>query len=40
MQGYQELEVEIRGVCPTMINNGHLADPTNKWAKAIKEITS
>lgn len=37
---YELLHVEIQGVVPTIMHNGQLADPMNKWSLAIKEITS
>lgn len=34
------LEVEIQGVAPLMMHNRQLADPTNEYARAMKEISS
>jgi len=38
--GYELLKVRIEGLTPTIMHNGHLADPTNQWTRAIKVITS
>jgi len=37
---YETMGVRIRGLVPTIMHNGQLADPMNQWARAIKEITS
>ncbi len=37
--GYESLKVRIEGLTPTIMHNGQLADPTNKWTRAIKVIT-
>lgn len=37
---YQELKCRIRGLQPMLQHNGQLADPMNKWAKAIKAESS
>ena len=37
---YSEYETEIVGVAPLVMHNGQLADPNNKFAKALKAITS
>lgn len=34
------LNYKIRGVAPLLMHNGQLADPANKWARSIKEISS
>lgn len=34
-----ELKVKIRGVCPLLLKNGQTADPLNRFAKQMKEIT-
>lgn len=33
------VEVKIEGIAPLLMHAGHLADPTNPWVKAIKEIS-
>lgn len=38
--GYEILKVKIVGVAPLLMHNGQLADPLNKFVKAIKEITA
>ena len=37
---FQELSISIKGVSPTLMHNGQLADPLNKFAKALKVVTS
>src|SRR5688572_8352761 len=37
---YKPLEFHIVGVAPLLMHNGQLADPLNKWAKAMKKITA
>ena len=37
---YEPLAFHIRGLTPTILHNGQLADPLNKWSKALKEITA
>jgi hypothetical protein len=34
-----KVEYHIRGLCPAMMHNGQLADPLNRWSRAIKEIS-
>lgn len=36
----ETLEVTITGTLPLLMHNGQLADPLNKWAKAISEVAS
>lgn len=36
---YEILEVRIVGVAPLLMHNAQLADPLNKFVRAIKEIT-
>jgi hypothetical protein len=36
---YEQIEVKIEGLTPTILHNGQLADPLNKWVKAMKDIT-
>lgn len=36
---YKTVEVEIEGITPTLMHNGQLADPLNKWTKAISAVT-
>ena len=38
--GYDVLNVQIRGLTPTIMHNGQLANPLNEWTRAIKVITS
>jgi hypothetical protein len=40
MQMIETLNFRIRGTAPLLMHNGQLADPANKWARAIKEISS
>lgn len=37
---WQKITVEFTGTMPTLMHNGQLCDPMNRWSKAIKEITS
>lgn len=36
---YKKIEVEIRGLTPCIMHNGHLADPLNEWVKQMRDIT-
>lgn len=36
---FSELGFHIKGVAPCVQHNGQLADPLNKWAKALKVVT-
>lgn len=36
---YETVEFEIEGITPTICHNGQTADPLNKFAKAMKEIS-
>jgi len=36
----EKLSFRIRGAAPLLMHNGQLADPANKWSRAIKEISS
>lgn len=36
---YKTLNVEIVGIAPLLMHNGQTADPLNKYAKAMKEIS-
>lgn len=36
---YEKLSVEIKGLTPTVMHNGQLSNPLNKWVKAIKLLT-
>lgn len=38
--GFQDLDFHIVGVSPTVQHNGQLADPLNKFTKALKQVTS
>ncbi len=40
MSEYLNLRCRIRGLCPTICNNGRKANPLDDYAKAIKEILS
>lgn len=40
VSNWQTVTVLVRGVTPTMMHNGQLADPLNKWSKAIKVLTA
>jgi hypothetical protein len=35
----KEMEVRIEGVSPLIMHSGQMADPTNRFAKALKEIS-
>ena len=37
---YETVQVRIIGVAPLLVHNAQLADPMNKFTKAIKEITA
>lgn len=37
---YRPLKLKLKGAAPIMLHNGQLADPLNKWTKALKKITS
>ena len=37
---YEKVSVTIKGLTPTCMHNGQLADPLNKWSKMIKELTA
>lgn len=36
---FREMTFTIEGIAPLMMHNGQLANPLNKWSKAIKSIT-
>ena len=36
----QERKVKVVGVAPLLMHNGQLADPLNKWAKELKQLTA
>jgi hypothetical protein len=36
---YEVLNFKIQGTTPTILHNGQMADPLNRYAKALKEIT-
>lgn len=36
----ERLGVRIHGLTPTLMHNGQLADPLNKWSKEIKKISA
>jgi len=40
MAEYKTLRVRITGEVPLLMHNGQLADPTNEWAKRMKQITA
>jgi len=35
----KELTVRVKGIAPCIMHNGQMADPLNKYAKAMKEIS-
>jgi len=37
---WQEVTYRLTSDCPMLMHNGQTADPLNKWAKAIKTISS
>lgn len=37
---WKKAKYHLTGSAPFIPHNGHLADPTNKWAKLMKQITS
>ena len=37
---YKTIDFHIRGVAPLLMHNGQLANPMNKFAKAMKAVTS
>ncbi len=37
---YKTIDFHVRGVAPLLMHNGRLANPMNKFAKAMKAITS
>lgn len=37
---YETMKVRVRGLTPTVMHNGQLADPLNKWTKEIKKLTA
>lgn len=37
---WQEAIYKLTSVAPMLMHNGQTADPTNKWAKAMKQISS
>lgn len=36
---FQEVKVSIRGIYPLLLHNGQTADPLNKFAKQMKEVS-
>ena len=40
MKMYEKLTATLTGVAPLLMHNGQLADPLNKFTKALKEVTS
>lgn len=36
----KRLRIKIKGIAPLLMHNGQLANPLNKWSKAMKAITS
>ena len=36
----QEAKYKVKGVVPLLLHNGHLADPLDGYAKALKKLTS
>jgi hypothetical protein len=39
-EGMRVIEAEIEGISDLLLHNGQLADPRNKWSKALKALTS
>lgn len=37
---YKEIKLRVTGVQPLLLSNIQTANPLNKWAKALKEVTS
>lgn len=37
---YKTINFHLQGIAPLLLHNGHLADPLNEWAKAMKEVSS
>lgn len=37
---WQEAKYKLTSVCQMLMHNGQTADPTNKWSKLIKQISS
>lgn len=37
---YKTLKVQVIGIAPLLMHNGQTADPLNKFAKAMKEVSS
>ena len=37
---YKQIQLKLTGVQPLMLNNIQTANPLNKWAKAVKDVTS
>ena len=37
---YKQIQLKLTGVQPLMLNNIQTASPLNKWAKAMKDVTS
>ena len=37
---YKQIKIKVTGIQPLLLNNIQTANPLNKWAKALKEVTS
>jgi len=37
---WQEVTYKLTSSAPLLMHNGQTADPTNKWAKALKQVSS
>ena len=37
---WQEIQYKLTSSAPLLMHNGQTADPTNKWAKALKQVSS
>ncbi len=37
---WQTIRYQLTSVCPMLMHNGQLANPANKWAKLMKQISS
>lgn len=36
---YETIGFNVRGIAPLLMHNGQLADPLNKWSKALKGVS-
>lgn len=40
INGYEQVTLKLTGVTPLIVHSGQLADPLNKFSKAIKQVSS